>query len=329
MSIRIRQLSGSSTTVTDETLAEWRMNFHGPLIGPDDPEYDDVRVISNGMIDRRPGLIIRCSGVADVIDAVNLAREHQLLTAVRAGGHSVAGWSVCDDGLLIDVSTMRGVWVDEATRVVRVEGGATWGDTDRETQRVGLCVPGGVVSTTGVAGLTLGGGIGWVHRKWGLACDNLRAVEVVTADGSLVRASATENADLFWGLRGGGGNFGVATAFEFDAHPLGPLVMSVTAMYDPNDAPHILRTWREWGADAADEVTTHAAIWSMPAAPELPPTVHNRQVLIIGGGLRGPGRCRGAGTATSTRIRDTTRRSERAASVPRRANIVRRVLPEG
>ena len=209
MSIEIRTLSATNASVSDEQLAELRMTIQGAVLTPADTDYEDARVVSNGMIDRRPALIIQCSGVADVIDAVNFAREHQLLTAVRGGGHSVAGWCICDDGLMIDLSHMRGVWVDEPTQAVRVQGGATWGDVDRETQRVGLAVPGGVVSTTGIAGLTLGGGIGWTHRMWGLACDNLRAVELVTAAGELIRASATENPELFWGVRGGGGNFGI------------------------------------------------------------------------------------------------------------------------
>jgi FAD/FMN-containing dehydrogenase len=288
MTFPLRQQSGTTTEISDAELEELRAQFHGPLFAPGDTGYDDVRVMSNGMIDRRPGLIIQCSGVADVVDAVNLARERGLVTAVRGGGHNVAGLGTCDSGLMIDLSAMNGVWVDDDRRVVRVQGGATWGEVDRETQRVGLVVPGGVVSTTGVGGLTLGGGIGWLHRKFGLACDNLRSVEVVTAFGEVVRASASENAELFWALRGGGGNFGVATAFEFDAQPVGPIVMSVTAMYDVDRAGEILRAWRDWSAGIPDEVTTRAAFWSMPEAPVLPPAVHNKQVLIVAGVFAGP-----------------------------------------
>jgi FAD/FMN-containing dehydrogenase len=282
MSIEISTLSGGTARLADEQVEELRMLFHGPLYAPGDPGYDEVRVVQNGMFDRRPGLIIQCSGSADVIDAVNLAREHGLLTAVRGGGHSIAGLCSCDGGLLIDLSEMRGVWVDSDARVVRVQGGATWGDVDRETQQVGLVVPGGVVSTTGVGGLTLGGGIGWVHRKYGLACDNLRAVELVTADGELTRASEAENADLFWGLRGGGGNFGVVTAFEFDAHPFGPIAMCAAPIYGVDNANDIMRLWRDWASTSPDEITTRAVFWSMPADPHLPEAVHDQQVLILG-----------------------------------------------
>ncbi len=288
MTVEMRTLSGGTTTLGDEALAGLHMTFHGPLVAPGDAGYDAVRVVHNAMIDRRPGLIVRCSGVADVVDAVGLAAEHQLLTAVRGGGHSVAGHSTCDDGLLIDLSEMRGVWVDAGARVVRVQGGATWGDVDRETQRVGLVVPGGVVSTTGVGGLTLGGGIGWLHRKHGLACDSLRAVELVTAGGVVVRASETENPDLFWGLRGGGGNFGVATAFEFDAHPLGPVVMCAAPVYGVASAAGVLRAWRDWASSVPDEITTRAIFWTMPAAPALPPAVHDQQVLVLGAVYAGP-----------------------------------------
>ena len=282
MSIEISTLSGGTVALSDEQAEELRMNFHGPLFAPGDPGYDEARLVHNGMFDKRPGLVIQCSGYADVIDAVNLAREHGLLTAVRGGGHSIAGLSSCDGGLLIDLTAMNGVWVDRDAQVVRCQGGATWGDVDREAQQVGLVVPGGVVSTTGVGGLTLGGGTGWVHRKWGLACDNLRAVELVTADGSLVRASESENADLFWGLRGGGGNFGVVTAFEFDAHPFGPIAMCAGPIYGVDQANDIMRQWRDWTLTVPDEVTTRAVFWSMPADPHLPEAVHDQQVLVLG-----------------------------------------------
>jgi FAD/FMN-containing dehydrogenase len=182
--VGLRPLSGEITELADDQFAELRMTFRGRLVTPQDDGYDEARVVQNGLIDRRPGLIVQCSGTADVIDAVNLARERRLLTAVRAGGHSIAGYGVCDDALMLDLSVMRGVWVDPGAGTVRVQGGATWGDVDRETQAFGLAVPGGVVSTTGVAGLTLGGGIGWLHRAYGLACDNLRSVEIVTPTGS-------------------------------------------------------------------------------------------------------------------------------------------------
>src|SRR5262245_1519708 len=256
MTLRLSLLNEGQTTVTDAQLDELRATFHGPLITPDDPDYDESRVVQNGMFDRHPGLIVRCSGAADVIDAVRVARERDLLVAVRGGGHGIAGHSVCDNALMIDLSAMRGVWTNPAERIVRVQGGATWADVDREAQTFGLAVPGGVVSTTGVAGLTLGGGLGWLHRKYGLTCDNLIAAEVVTADGSLVRASGTENEELFWALRGGGGNFGVVTAFEFQAHPVGPTVMFGCAMYAAADAVEIMPAWRDWAAGLTDEVTS-------------------------------------------------------------------------
>ena len=264
------------------------MTFRGRLLAPHDDGYDEARVVHNGLIDRRPRLIVRCSGTADVIDAVNLARERRLLTAVRGGGHSIAGYSVCDGGLMLDLSVMRGVWVDPGAQTVRVQGGATWGDVDREAQAFGLAVPGDVVSTTGVAGLTLGGGIGWLHRAYGLACDNLRSVEIVTADGQLRRASDAENPDLFWAVRGGGGNFGVVTAFEFTAHPVGPVVAVAAVMYPLDNAGELFRAWRAWASTAPDEAMSRALFWWMPEDPNLPPAVHNQQVFIVGAIYTGP-----------------------------------------
>jgi FAD/FMN-containing dehydrogenase len=284
----LRTLSGGTTELADDQLAALGMTFRGRLLAPRDDGYDQARVVQNGMIDRRPGLIVQCSGTADVIDAVNLARERQLLVAVRGGGHSIAGYSVCDDGLLLDLSAMRGVWVDPDARTVRVQGGATWGDVDRETQAFALAVPGGIVSTTGVAGLTLGGGIGWLHRSYGLACDNLRSVEIVTADGQLRRASEAENPDLFWAVRGGGGNFGVVTSFEFTAHPLGPVVPVAAVMYPVDNAGELFRAWRAWASGAPDEAMSRAAFWWMPEAPQLPPAVHNQHVFLVGAIYTGP-----------------------------------------
>lgn len=288
MAYRLERLNGSTATIPDEEAEELAMIFHGDLLGPDDPGYEEARVVQNGMIDRRPGLIVRCSGAADVVDAVDLASEHGLKTAVRGGGHSVAGHCTCDDGLMIDLSSMRGVWVDPDERRVRVQAGATWGDVDRETQKFGLAVPGGVISTTGVAGLTLGGGIGWLHRKHGLACDSLRSVELVTPDGELLRASEEENADLFWGVRGGGGNFGVVTSFEFEAHPLGPIVMCGAPIYPIEAAEEIFPKWRDWTETVPDEVTSRALFWSMPEDEHLPPEVWDRDVLILGALYAGP-----------------------------------------
>ena len=199
MAASLTTVPGGTVDFSDEQLVELGMLFRGPLVGPDDPSYDQIRVVENLAIDRRPGLIIRCSGEADVIDGVNLAREHGMLLAIRAGGHHVAGHGTVDGGLVLDLRDMNGVWVDPANKTVRVQGGATWGQVDRETQVFGLAVPGGVVSTTGVAGLTLGGGIGWLHRKWGLTCDNLLSAQVVLASGELVTASDDEQPGLVLG----------------------------------------------------------------------------------------------------------------------------------
>ncbi|OHV37067.1 MULTISPECIES: FAD-binding oxidoreductase [Pseudofrankia] len=280
MSTHLLTLGGERQTLSDETVEEIRAVFRGQVLTSADAGYDEVRVIQNAMLDRRPGLIIRCSGTADVVDAVNLASGRDLLVAVRGGGHSIAGTSTTDDGLMIDLSAMRSVWVDPEHRRVRVAGGATWGDVDREAQVHGLAVPGGVVSTTGVAGLTLGGGIGWLHRKYGLACDALRAAEVVTARGEIVRCSASENEDLFWALRGGGGNFGVVVSFEFEAYPVGPVVWNSLVVYPIDAAGDVLPRWRDWTSTVPDEVTSRAMLWSLPAAPAFPPAVHNRDVLI-------------------------------------------------
>lgn len=288
MALRLATHSGSPAEISDEDLQQLRTTFRGPVLSPGSDGYEEARIVQNASFDCRPGMIVRCSGTADVMDAVRAAAERGLLTAVRSGGHSVAGHCTCDDGLMIDLSQMRGVWVDPERRRIRVQGGATWGDVDRESQQFGLAVPGGVVSTTGVAGLTLGGGIGWLHRKWGLACDALRAVEMVTASGERVRASAEENEELFWGVRGAGANFGVATAFEFEAYPLGPIVMCVAAMYAMEDADGVFDAWREWSGDAPDEITSRALFWTLPDDEAFPPEARGREVLIIGAVHAGP-----------------------------------------
>jgi FAD/FMN-containing dehydrogenase len=255
--------------------------MRGPVIRLGDPEYDSVREIQNGLIDRRPALIARCTGAADVIAAVNFARDHELLLSVRGGGHNVAGNAVCDDGLMLDLSLMRGVFVDPGKRIAQVQGGATWADLDRETQVFGLAAPGGVVSTTGVAGLTLRGGMGHLRGKYGLSLDNLRAVDIVTADGQLRHASAEENADLFWAVRGAGSNFGVITSFEFQLHPVGPTVMLCATLYALNDAPAVLRQWRDFVATVPDEFTPLAVFWSVPEG--FPPELVGKPIVIIAG----------------------------------------------
>ena len=281
MAASLTTVPGGTVDFSDEQLVQLGMLFRGPIVGPGDPSYDRIRVVENLAIDRRPGLIIRCSGEADVIDGVNLAREHGMLLAIRAGGHHVAGHGTVDGGLVLDLRDMNGVWVDPANKTVRVQGGATWGQVDRETQVFGLAVPGGVVSTTGVAGLTLGGGIGWLHRKWGLACDNLLSAQVVLASGELVTASENVNPDLFWAIRGGGGNFGVVVDFTFGAHEVGPDVALAAVFHDAAAGAELMPQWRDLALRAGDEVTTRALYWSLPASDALPPPVQGKDVFII------------------------------------------------
>jgi len=281
--MKIATTIGGPAAIAEAEIDELRMTMRGPLLCAGQPGYDEARVIFNGMFDRRPALIARCRGAADVIDAVRFASRRRLLTAVRGGGHSVAGASMCDGGLVIDLSQMNSVVVDHQRQVARVQGGATWADVDRETQAFGLATPGGIVSHTGVAGLTLGGGIGWLRNKYGLSCDNLVSADVVTADGAVLTANADENADLFWALRGGGGAFGAVTSFEFKLHPVGPMVAAVFSMYPMTATRDVLKRWREWIASAPEEATSEIATWTAPAATSLPPSVHNREVVIASG----------------------------------------------
>jgi FAD/FMN-containing dehydrogenase len=252
------------------------------LLVPDDDAYDAARRIFNGMIDRRPGLIARCADTADVVEAVRFAREHQLLLSVRGGGHNAAGNAVCDGGLMIDLSGMAGVSVDPSRRTVRVQGGATWGPVDRETQLFGLATPSGTVSLTGVAGLTLGGGYGWLRNKYGLTIDNVLSVEIVTANGDVLTASEDENADLFWGVRGGGGNFGIVTAFEFRLHRVGPPVFFTAVAYSFDDAPQVLAGWRDFVESAPDEISALAELLTLPLdTPGLPGAILGKPIVLV------------------------------------------------
>ena len=255
--------------------------FRGRLITADHADYDTARAVWNGTVDRRPRLIARCSGTADAAAAVRFARDHDLEIAVRGGGHNVAGTAVCDDGIVIDLSAMRAVWVDPAERTARVQGGALWGDVDHETQAHGLATTGGIVSHTGVAGLTLGGGIGFLMRRHGLAVDNLLAAEVVTAEGSIVRASADEHPDLFWALRGGGGNFGVVTSFRFALHPVGPTVMAGPVFWAADDTTDVLRFYRDFVAEAPDELGTVVRLGTVPPLPVIPEDLHWRPAIAV------------------------------------------------
>jgi len=262
--------------------------FRGRLIRADHADYDIARAVWNGAIDRRPRLIARCIGAADVVAAVRFAREYDLEIAIRGGGHNVAGTAVCDDGIVIDLSAMRAVRVDPADRSAWVQGGALWGDVDQETQAHGLATTGGIVSHTGVAGLTLGGGVGWLMRKHGLTVDNLLSVAVVTADGRLLRASEVEHPDLFWALRGGGGNFGVVTSFEFRLHSVGPTVLAGPIIWDAADTGEILRFYRDFVRHAPDELGTVVRFGAAPPLPVIPEHLHWRPVVMVGACYAGP-----------------------------------------
>ncbi|MCS3893149.1 hypothetical protein M2171_002282 [Bradyrhizobium japonicum USDA 38] len=262
--------------------------FRGRLISADHADYDSARAVWNGAIDRRPHLIARCIGTADVVAAVRFARNHDLGIAIRGGGHNVAGTAVCDDGIVIDLSAMRGVRVDPADRRAWVQGGALWGDVDHETQAHGLATTGGIVSHTGVAGLTLGGGVGWLMRKHGLTVDNLLAINLVTADGGLLRVSEDEHPDLFWALRGGGGNFGVVTSFEFRLHPVGPTVLAGPILWDATDAAEVLRLYRDFIAGAPDELGTVVRFGTAPPLTVIPENLHWRPVMMVGACYAGP-----------------------------------------
>src|SRR5215211_5818528 len=248
-------------------IAGLHEGFRGELLRPQDPAYEDARKVWNGSIDRFPALIARCAGVADIIAAVKFAKVNGLLLAVRGGGHSYPGLSVCDGGLVIDLSLMKGIRVDPEARTVRAQAGVLLGELDRETQAFGLAVPSGIVTHTGLSGLTLGGGINWLQRKYGLAIDQLLSVDLITAEGGFVKASASENPDLFWGVRGGGGNFGIVTEFEFSINPVGPIVLAGPIFWPIEDASNVLRFYREWIKGIPDELMT---IVSCRKAPPLP-----------------------------------------------------------
>ena len=263
-------------------VAALRKLLRGPLLQPAEPGYDEARTIWNAMITKRPALIARVSGNADVIACVNFARENGLPLSIRGGGHNIAGTALCDGGLMIDMSSRRGVRVDPTRRIVRVEGGATWGDVDHETQPFGLVVPSGIVSNTGVGGFTMGGGFGWTSRKFGYAADNLMSVDIVTADGELRLASDRENPDLFWALRGGGGgNFGAVTSFEFKASRHGPQALCGMVVYPMGEARAVMQQFRQITAVAPDELCCLLILRRAPAVPYLPQDVHGRPIAAI------------------------------------------------
>jgi FAD/FMN-containing dehydrogenase len=274
--------------VSGGLLEQLRSTLRGEVIDRQHPAFDEARRVWNGLIDRRPGAIARCAGTADVAAAVQLARLHRPVVSVRGGGHQVAGGAVCNEGLVIDLSAMQGIEVDPSARRAWAQGGVTWGQLDRETQLHGLVTPGGEISTTGIAGFTLGGGMGRLMRHRGLACDNLRSVEVVTADGQVRTASADEHPDLFWAVRGGGRGIGVVTGFEFELHPLGPEVAVAKTFYRAEDAAPVLRAFRSVARDAPETVAPELILWSLPADPALPEELHLAPVVIVVGVFAGP-----------------------------------------
>lgn len=274
--------------LNEAAVQHFAQQLTGNVILPGDTDYDAARAVWNGMIDKYPALIARCADTSDVIAAIQFAREHELPIAVRGGGHNVAGSAVCDDGLVIDLSPMKRISVDPSRRIARAQAGVIWGELDRMTQIYGLATPGGVVSDTGIAGLTLGGGLGWLRRKHGLSSDNLLSVDIVTADGRLLKASETENADLFWGVRGAGGNFGIVTSFEYRLHPVGPDVMVCFVFHPADNARLALQFYRQYAAEAPDEVSSFTILGRIPSTDHFPQNVHGQEFVLFAAVYAGP-----------------------------------------
>ncbi len=279
--LKMTTLDGGTTAIPQETVEAFTTSLRGDVLTSKSPGYDDARSIWNAMVDKRPGMIVQCAGAADVTRAINFAREHGLLVAVHGVGHNIAGNAVCDGGIMISLAGMKSVRVDPKAKRAWVEPGVTLGDLDNETQAYGLAVPVGINSTTGVGGLTLGGGFGWLSRKHGLTIDSLISADVVTTAGAFVKASADENPDLFWGIRGGGGNFGIVTSFEFQLHPVGPEIMAGLIVHPFSDAGDVLRYYRDFAARAPDELSVWVVMRKAPPLPFLPEDVHGTEVVIL------------------------------------------------
>jgi FAD/FMN-containing dehydrogenase len=282
-------MPSEQTAAHERVLTErLRSSLRGEVIDRRHPGYDEARAVWHGLIDRRPAVIARCAGTADVVEAVAAAREHRPMVSIRGGGHQVAGSAVCDDGLVIDLSHMKGVHVDPSARTARAQAGVTWGELDRETQLHGLITPGGEISATGIAGLTLGGGLGFVMRTFGLSCDSVRSLEIVTADGVVRTASREEEPDLFWAARGGGRGLGVVTSFEFDLHALGPEVAGALVLHPYERVEEVLRAWRDATYTAPETVTPEILLWSVPADPAIPRELHRSNCVVVGAVYGGP-----------------------------------------
>ncbi len=279
----LKGMDGANVAVSEKAIKSLTSSLHGSIITSEDPSYAKERSLWNGMIDKRPGLIAKCRGPADVKACVKFAAERGVLLAVRGGGHNVAGNALCDGGMVIDLSEMRSVSCDPSNQVVHIQGGATLGDVDSETFRHGLATPAGVVSATGYAGLALHGGMGWQTRKHGLATDNIHSVDIVTADGELIKADKKRDADLFWAVRGGGGNFGVVTSFTSLLHPIPPELLFVVTLFKLEHAADVIRFVREFSAEAPDEVSLIAIFWTVPEIEDIPREYHNDHALFLVG----------------------------------------------
>ena len=281
MTIKLARMDGGTVDLAPEALQSFKAGFKGQVLTADDPQYEETRKIWNAMIDRRPGLVARCTGTVDVVQAVRFARQHGLLSSVRGGGHNIAGLAVCEGGLMIDMSLLRGVWVDPVRRTARAQAGCTLADVDRETQLHGLAAVLGFVSATGIAGLTVGGGFGYLTRRHGWTCDNVVSMDVVTAGGEVLHVSEHEHEDLFWALRGGSGNFGIVTSFEYRLFPVGPEILGGAIAWRGDDARQVLDAYREFSAGSPRELTTVAVLRTAPPAPWLPKEIHGKPIVAI------------------------------------------------
>jgi FAD/FMN-containing dehydrogenase len=277
----VRRTNGRATELSVDTLEELEGRLYGGIYREDEPEFEEARTIWNAMIDTTPAMVLRCSGTADVAAAMDFVREHGLLFSIKGAGHNIAGKSLCEGGVVIDLSHMKGIYVDPAEQTARVEPGVVWGELDRETQLHELATPGGIVSTTGTSGFTLGGGFGWLTRKYGYTCDNLMSAEVVTVEGDVVNASEQQHPELFWGLRGGGGNFGIVTSFEYRLHPLPDQVLAGMVLYSMDDAEKVLRGYADIVGESPEELGSLALLRLAPPAPFLPEEVHGAPVAGI------------------------------------------------
>ncbi len=279
--MRARTLSGTEVDLSPDSLNSLKTQLRGPVAAPGEPPYEDARTVWNAMIDRRPAVVVRCLGTADVVACVRFAREHDLLLCMKGGGHNIAGLAVADGALMLDLSLMRGAWVDRARGIVRAQAGCVLGDVDRETQVHGLASAQGFVSQTGITGLTLGGGFGYLTRRFGWTSDTVRGMEMITADGRFVRASEDDNADLFWGLRGGGGNFGVVTNIDYAVYPVGPEITGGVVAWPIDEAPRVYELYRTLAEAAPRELTLVALTRPAPPAPWLPKEIHGRPIVAI------------------------------------------------